>query len=221
MDTLEILKHNELFSGLEEEELSIIANLTKKRTVPKNTMVISEGDTASSLFIIKTGRVNVTLSNEQGKEIILSALRQGDHFGELSLLDDEPRSANVITVEKCEFLVLTKQEFYPLLIQNASIAISIIKYLCHRVRLITNIAEGLALTDVYGRLVKLLMDLAVPQESGGKLVIELPLTHKEISMRVGSSREMVSRIMSELEKGNYLTTENKKITINKKLPLAW
>jgi len=221
METFEILKHNELFSGLEEKELLAIAELTKKRTVPKNTLVISEGDTASSLFIIKEGRVIVTLANEQGKEIILSTLRQGDHFGELSLLDGEPRSANVIAVEKCEFLVLNKQDFYPLLTQHSSIAIGIIKYLCHRVRLITNVAEGLALMDVYGRLVKLLTELAEPDEASGKLVIALPLTHKEISMRVGSSREMISRIMSELEKGQYLSTENKKITINKKLPLAW
>lgn len=221
METLEILKNNELFSELEEEELLALAKLAKKRTVPKNTLVISEGDTASSLFIIKEGRVNVTLSNEQGKEIILSTLLPGDHFGELSLLDGEPRSANVIAVEKCEFLILNKHDFYPLLEQHVSIAIGIIKYLCHRVRLITNIAEGLALTDVYGRLVKLLMDLAEPDEKTGKLVIDLPLTHKEISMRVGSSREMISRIMSELEKGHYLSTENKRITINKKLPVAW
>ncbi|MGR9052948.1 MAG: Crp/Fnr family transcriptional regulator [Gammaproteobacteria bacterium] len=221
METLEILKLSELFTGLEETELLALAELTKKRTVPKNTLVISEGDTASSLFIIKEGRVNVTLSNEQGKEIILSSLSQGDHFGELSLLDDEPRSANVIAVEKCEFLILTKQDFYPLLMKNSSIALSIIKYLCHRIRLLTNTAEGLALTDVYGRLVKLLTELAEPDEASGKLIIERPLTHKEISMRVGSSREMISRIMSELEKGHYLTTENKKITINKKLPTAW
>ncbi|MEE9354026.1 MAG: Crp/Fnr family transcriptional regulator [Methylococcaceae bacterium] len=220
MDLIAILKNVDLFSGLDKTQLLTLADLTKKRTVPKNTLVISEGDTSSSLFIIKTGSVNVMLTNEHGKEIILSTLRQGDYFGELSLFDEEPRSANVITAEKCEFLTLNKQDFLPMLEKYPSMAIAAIKYLCHRVRLVTNIAEGLALTDVYGRLVKLLNDLAVADESG-RLIIKYSLTHKEIAMRVGSSREMVSRILSELEKGAYISIEHKKITLNKKLPIAW
>lgn len=220
MDTLEILRHSELFNGLEEEEISALSVLVKKRTVPKNTLIISEGDTANSLFIVKEGKVNVTLSNEQGKEIIFSTLAQGSHFGELSLLDGEPRSSNVISIEKCELLILHKEDFRLLMKQHPSIAFSIIKYLCRRVRTLTNIAEGLALMDVYQRLVKLLTGMAEAKENG-KFVIEIPLTHKDIAMRVGSSREMISRILSELEKGQYLSIENKKITINKKLPSAW
>lgn len=152
--------------------------------------------------------------------MILSTLQQGDHFGELSLLDEDPRSANIITVEKCEFIIIQRADFYAFLKQHASIAISVIKYLCQRVRFITNIAQGLALLDVYGRLVKLLDSLAESGENGQK-VIALPLTHKDIALRIGSSREMISRILSELEKGQYLTITNKLITINRKLPSAW
>jgi CRP/FNR family cyclic AMP-dependent transcriptional regulator len=220
MDSIEILRSSELFSELEEEQILAISGLIKKRTAPKNTLIIQEGDTSDSLFIIKEGKVNVTLSNDQGKEIILSTLTKGAHFGELSLLDDDPRSSNVIAVEKCEFLILHKHDFISLMKQHPSIAFGIIKYLCRQVRSITQTAERLALMDVYQRLVNLLTDMARPNEAG-KLVIETPLTHKEIAMRVGSSREMISRIMSELEKGQYLSSENKKITVHKKLPLAW
>jgi CRP/FNR family transcriptional regulator, cyclic AMP receptor protein len=220
METIDILKNNELFKGLQESDIKVVAELTTKKIVQKNTIVISEGDTSSSMYLIKQGKVNVTLTNDEGKEMILSTLQQGDNFGELSLLDDDPRSANVIALEKCEFIVLHKSDFYQLLSQHPAIAISVIKYLCQRVRFITNIAQSLALLDVYGRLVKLLQSLASPSEDG-RLIVSLPLTHKDIASRVGSSREMISRIMSELEKGQYLTTENKIITLNKKLPSAW
>lgn len=220
MNTIDILRSNELFKNLDEAELKSLAGLTNKRTVPKNTLVISEGDISSSMYLISQGKVNVTVGNEEGKEMILTTLQVGDHFGELALIDDEPRSANVIAVEKCEFIVLHRAEFVHLLKQNSRLAIEVIKFLCHRIRFITSIAQGLALLDVYGRLSKLLYSLAEPGENG-LLQIKHPLTHKDIALRIGSSREMISRIISELEKGRYLTVDHKVITINQKLPSAW
>ncbi len=220
METIEILKKNDLFKDLDEADLHAIAELTKTRKVAKNTYVINEGDEDSTMYIIKQGTVNVMVANDEGKEMILTTLKPGDQFGELSLLDAEPRSANVISNEKCEFLLIHKAPFYKLLEENSAIAISIIKYLCNKVRLITYLAQGLALMDVYGRLVKLLLDLSEINEEGEQ-VVTIPLTHKDIALRVGSSREMISRILKELETGNYLTIEHKIIKINKKLPLAW
>lgn len=220
METIEVLKNNELFKELDESELQHVAALVTHKTVLKNTLVISEGDMSTSMYLIKKGKVNVLVANEEGKEMLLSTLLEGDHFGELALLDESPRSANVMTLEKCEFMILHRADFYELLQQHSSIAIRIIKYLCQRVRFITNIAQGLALLDVYGRLVKLLNSLAEPGPDG-RLAINIPLTHKDIALRVGSSREMISRIFGELERGQYLSVEHKFITINKKLPLAW
>tara|TARA_R110002073_G_scaffold260483_1_gene423366 strand:- start:332 stop:997 length:666 start_codon:yes stop_codon:yes gene_type:complete len=219
-DIIDILKNNEVFKELESSDLEMVAALTVTKTVPKNTFLINEGDDSTPLYIIKSGKVNVTLSNENGKAIILGTLCQGDHFGEIGLLDDKPRSANIITLEKCELIVLHKTGFYDLLINNSMISIGIIRYLCRRIRLITNSVHGLALLDVYGRLVKLLTDLSVSEESGTR-VIKTPLTHRDIAMRIGSSREMISRIFSELEKGGYLSVSNRIITIKKKLPPAW
>lgn len=220
MDTIEILKRNDLFKELDESELQAVAALTKTRKATKHTFIINEGDDDSCMYIIKEGTVNVVVSNEEGKEMILTTLKPGDQFGELSLLDAQPRSASVISNEKCEFLVIHKAPFYQLLKENSVIAINIVKYLCAKVRIITFFAEGLALTDVYGRLARLLLDLAETNEQGEQ-VIPIPLTHKDIALRVGSSREMISRILKELETGNYVQIENKIIKITKKLPLAW
>ena len=220
VDTIEILKKNDLFKELDETELIAVAALTKTRKATKNTFIINEGDDENCMYIIKQGTVNVVVANEEGKEMILTTLRPGDQFGELSLLDAQPRSASVISNEKCEFLVIHKAPFYKLLEENPVISINIIKFLCAKVRFITFIAEGLALRDVYGRLVKLLLDISETNEQGEQ-VVPIPLTHKDIALRVGSSREMISRILKELETGKYVTIENKIIKINKKLPLSW
>lgn len=220
METLEFFNNCDFFKGLPEEELKILGDVAKSRKVGKNTLVINEGDVSSTMYFIKEGRVNATLSNEDGKEVILSSLKKGDHFGELSLLDGEPRSSNIITMEKCEFLILHKDDLFKMMQQDSRIAINVIKYLCSRIRYITRNVESLALMDVYGRLVRLLHDLS-EESAEGKLIVQQPLTHKDIALRVGSSREMISRILKELEKGEYLSVENKIITINKKLPLAW
>ena len=219
-DTIQVLKCSDLFEGLNDQELLLLAEFTKVRKVGKNTLLINEGDESGSMYFIKEGSVNVTVANEDGKEMILTSLHQGDHFGELSLLDSEPRSTNILTTEKCEFIVINRNDFYRLLEKNSTLAINVIKYLCSQIRHITKNVESLALMDVYGRLVKLLVDLAVPTSTGER-VVEMPLTHRDIALRIGSSREMISRILKELEKGEYLTIENKVITIRKKLPLAW
>jgi CRP/FNR family transcriptional regulator, cyclic AMP receptor protein len=220
METIELLKANQLFKALEDTELKIIAGLTTQKTVPKNTLIISKGDESNAMYLIKQGKVKVTLDNEDGKELILTTLKEGDNFGELSLLDDSPRSANVFTLENSVLVILHKTDFYQLLKQNPLVSMAVIKYLCQRVRVVTEVAQGLALTDVYGRTIKLLHDLSVPSENG-KLIVSTPLTHQDIASRVGCGREMVTNILKSLKKGDYLTVKNKIFTINKKLPQAY
>ena len=220
METIELLKSNQLFKDLGEAELGIIAGLTTQKSVPKNTLVISEGDDTSAMYVIKEGKVKVTLTNEDGKELILTTLQHGDNFGELALLDDNQRSANVYALENCVFIVLHKADFFQLLKHNSLVSMGVIRYLCKKVRYATEIAQSLALLDVYGRLVKLLHDLSVPSENG-KLVVATPMTHQDIASRVGCGREMITNILKGLKKGRYLTIENKIITINKKLPQAY
>jgi CRP/FNR family transcriptional regulator, cyclic AMP receptor protein len=213
------LKNTELFNSLDDGEIEAVIDSIKIKTVPKNTPVIIAGDNSNTLYIIKEGYVNVTSCNEEGKEIILSVLNVGDIFGELSLFDDKPRSANVVTVEKCVLLILDKADFLKLLNQNPKIAIQVIKYLCQRIRFSNSITQSLALMDVYERLKNFLYTMAT-LEVDGKWVIDKPMSQREIASHIGSGREVISRILSELVEGDYLTIDRKIITINKKLPKA-
>lgn len=215
--TIEFLKNIDIFNGLDDENLAHIIERMKLKTVPKNNTLIIAGDSSNTLFIIKSGSVNVVASNENGKEVILSTLYAGDIVGELALLDGKPRSADVVTREKCELYTLSAPDFYGLIKNNPDVALQIIKYLCQRVRFTNNIAQSLALMDVYERLKTFLYDTATDM-GDGTFVIDKPLTHKEIASHVGSGREIVSRILGELAEGNYITVEHKRITINKKLP---
>lgn len=214
-----MLANISLFEGLSEETLRPLLNRAAKKVVPKNTIVISEGDQSDSLYVILNGRVKVFLQDEEGKEIILNFHGPGEYFGELALVDDRPRSASVMTVEKAVFLVISKDDFRHYLADHPDVALILIKGLCRRMRLLTDSVKSLALMDVYGRVAKLLLSLAQPRQ--GKMVIESGVTHQEIANRVGASREMVGRILRDLATGGYIHIEGKTITINEKLPPAW
>ena len=219
METIEILKNNGLFGGLEEGQLKTLADLAKQKKVKKKTFIIKEGENSNEMYLIKKGKVEVMLNNNDGKELILSTLLEGESFGELSLLDNKPRSANVVSLEDCVLLTINQVDFYEFLRNNSKAAIEVIKYLCRQLRLTNSIAHSYALMDVYERLRKYLYSVA-EREPGGRLMIRAPLTHKEIAVNICTGREVVSRMLRGLEKDGYLTVKNKRITILKKLPSA-
>ena len=208
-----------IFAGLSEEELALIEQRAVSRSYPKGSMVIREGEEAISLYLIISGAVKIFMDNEEGKEIILNTQGPGEHFGELALVDDQPRSASVMTTQQSKFMVITKQQFKDVLTHHPDIAIGMIKNLSRRVRLLSDNVKSLALLDVYGRLAKTLLILS--KEKDGKLVIEEKLTQQDIANRIGSSREMVARILKDLVTGGYISIDNKHITINEKLPQAY
>lgn len=214
-----MLKHIPLFAGLTEDELALLEQRSNTRTFPKNAILINEGDDTDSLYIIQTGRVRVFMSNEEGKEIILNEQGPGEHFGELALLDDTPRSASVMAMERTQVSVISRQDFRDVLLNHPGIALSLIKDLSRRVRLLSENVKNLALLDVYGRVAKTLIGMARHIE--GRLTIESRPTQQDIANHIGASREMVSRILKDLETGGYITITKKQIFINDKLPNAY
>lgn len=214
-----MLKNVSLFTDLPEEAVNAVSALATTRTYSKNTIIISEGDDSDSLYAVLSGKVKVYLSDDEGKEIIINILSGGDYFGELALLDDEPRSASVMTLEESKLAVLSKTAFEDCLKKNPQVALPIIKGLSTRLRNLTENVKSLALMDVYGRVARTLLEMAEPV--GENLVINQRLTQREIASMVGASREMVSRILKDLSVGGYITIQNKTITINEKLPHAW
>lgn len=214
------LKSLPLFGQLGEEEICSLSSRVSLKTYPKHTILVSEGDETDSLFIIENGKVKVYLSDEEGKEVIINILEDGDYFGELALLDDKPRSASVMTLEECRVWLISKKDFETWLLQHPQITILLLKDMSSRLRQLTDNVKSLALMDVYGRVARTLLHLA-KQQGDDKLVIDQRLTQQDIANMVGASREMVSRIMKDLVAGGYVSIERNAIIIHEKLPSHW
>jgi len=203
---------------LAEETLRAIASTGIVRTFPKNAVLINEGDTGDSLYIVLSGRVKVYASNEAGREIVLSFFGPGEYVGEMSL-DGSPRSASVMTVDTTSFAVVNRASFREFILAHPDFALHLIERLIQRVRATTESVKSLALSDVYGRLVRLVMTLAV--ERDGVLIVPERLTQQDIAERVGASRDMISRLLKDLVAGGYLAIKEKTITVLKKPPSGW
>lgn len=217
--TAEMLKSVPLFSNLSDQELAAVSSISVVRTYPKHSLIINEGDTNDSLFVVLSGKLKVFLSDEEGKEIILDIKGAGDHFGEMALLDEQPRSACLMCLEKSRLMVISADHFKDYLLQNPPAGLMVMGELCQRIRSLNEQVKDLALKNVYERLAKTLTQLA--QQDEDELVIADKLTQQDLANMVGSSREMVSRIFNDLVKGGYITREKNRIVINQKLPARW
>ncbi len=206
-------------SAITEPFVRQLASLGRLRTYPKNTVFITEGDSSDSVFVILTGKVKVFIADTEGHEMTLDIQGPGEYVGEMAL-DGNPRSASVMTLESTAFAVVARDPIREAIRRDPDFALDIIAKIIDRARLATNSVKDLALLDVYGRVARLLLTLAVEQEDG-KLMIPEKLTQQEISERVGASRDMVSRIFRDLTAGGYISVENRIITINKKPPARW
>ena len=195
-----------------------LAALGRVRSYPKNTVFITEGDSSDSVFVILAGRVKIFLSDTEGHEMILDTQGPGEYVGEMAL-DGNPRSASVMTTEPTTFAVVSRDPIKEAIRRNPDFALDMIAKIIDRARLATNSVKDLALLDVYGRVARLLLNMAV--ERNGKLEIPEKLTQQEIAERVGASRDMVSRIFRDLTAGGYISVESRHITINKKPPARW
>jgi len=206
-------------SPLQPETLRAIAATGVIRSFPRNTVLINEGDVGDSLYIVLNGRVKVFASNEAGREFIIDFHGPGEYVGEMSL-DGARRSASVITVEPTTCAVVNRAHFREFILAHPDFGMHLIERLIHRVRVTTSNLKSLALSDVYGRLVRLLNALAETGE-GGRQTVPEKLTQQDIADRVGASRDMIGKLMKDLIAGGYLSVEDRTITILKKLPTGW
>ncbi len=215
----DILKNIPLFSCLNDEEISILSQIAVERTYLKNTIIITEGDASTSLYAVCSGKANAISISPDGRQIILNTFRSGDYFGEMSFIDAEPRCATVETRKLTRMLILSRDQFSHILLSNPETSFRLMKGLLGKLRKATSQIEDLVFSDVYGRVSRLLLHLAKPRND--MRMIEEKLTHQEIADMVGSSREMVSRILKELSVGEYIAIKKKVITIKKELPYSW
>lgn len=207
-----------VFADLSDDELSVLAAHAVQRKLKKNAIVVNKGDESETLYIVVEGRLRMYLDDESGNEITVRLLGPGDVFGELALFTGAPRTSNVMTMEPCTLLALTRSQLTDCLTIDSELAFRIIRALAQRIQEMMEDMSTLGLLDVYGRLRRTLEKLA--KENDGKH-INYRLTHQDLANMVGSSREMVSRILRDLTAGGYITVHDKQITINKDLPTGW
>ena len=189
------------------------------RSYKKNSVIINEGDVGESLFVLLQGRVKVYATDETGREITYGNIDAGDYFGEMSL-DGGPRSASVMTVEPSVCAVLTRSSVREHLVAQPAFAMELVTQVIRRARDATETARKMALLDVYGRVISTLESEEGPGRAEAPVLLQ-QITHQSIASRVGASREMVSRLLKDLEKGGYIELGVKKITLLKKLPARW
>lgn len=201
------------------DALQTLASRAKVIKFPKKAMIVSEGDQTSSLYVILSGKVRVFGSNDKDKEVTLLIQEPGSYFGELALLSDEPRSAAVEAQEKTVCAVIAKGDFIHWLKQNPDAAINLLKVLSEKVRFLTEKVKQMALSNVYERTIKVLQDMA--EKEGDVYVIHNRPTQQELASMVGSSREMVNKVMKELTKGGYISVDDKSLRIENTPPAAW
>ena len=198
--------------------LDAIAPRGSARTFAANAILINEGDTTDSLYIVLSGRVKVYASSDDGREVVLTEYGPGEYFGELSI-DGARRSASIKALEPCSCRVVQGSELRQFLAEHPDFAMHLTHKLIGMVRRLTEQVRSLALQDVYGRMVRVLTELSEPV--GDERVVRQKLTQQDIADRIGSSREMVNRVMKELTTGGYIGQRDGRLVIRRKLPAAW
>jgi CRP/FNR family cyclic AMP-dependent transcriptional regulator len=212
-----VLKAVPLFSSFPDEQLRMLASVVTRRSVPRSTTIMASGDATDSLYIVLSGRLKVMMSDAEGKEVILSILGSGEFFGEMGLIDDAPRSASVVAIEPCELLCIAKRDFKKCLAENFEMAMAVMRGLVRRLREADRKIGSLALLDVYGRVARLLLDMSETVE--GEKVVTKRLPKQDIAKMIGASREMVSRVMKDLQMGGYIEVRGSNIVLRDSIVL--
>lgn len=202
-----------LFAELDDKELGDIAAVAKPRRYAKDDVIFHADESGDVFCLIREGKVKITMISPEGKEIILSMMGPGEFFGEMALLDDEPRSATVVATEPLELVTIWRSDFLQILAENFNLTRKVLAVLSRRLRSASNRIESLATMDVYGRLARFFLDLA--KENGkvldnGYVAVTRP-THQSIANMIGTSRETVSRLIHDLMKQGLLLSEGKTI----------
>jgi CRP/FNR family transcriptional regulator, cyclic AMP receptor protein len=209
------LRQVPIFRSLDDPQIERLGELTIRRPYLKGRVIIMAEDKGDSLFIIESGEVKVSIFHEDGREIILSLLGPGEVFGELSLLDGRPRSANVTAHEDTSLVVLRRPDFLRLLTEVPQMAESLLEELAGRLRRTDDQVEGLALLNVANRISRTVLQLATDRgiETDRGIRIKDRPTHQEIANMTGTTRESVSRVFRQLEDQGYIAVEGRDILV--------
>ena len=212
---ISVLKYIPLFSELAEEDLKEIVKLAVRQIYKKDNMILIEEEIGSTMFIILDGRVKISRISEDGREVILSILSEGDFFGEMSILDGQNRSANLVTLEDSKIMVVRMEDFLKMLRDYPQIAINLLKELAHRLRRSDSQIKSLSLQNATGKVASTLLRIADDSGKIHKGQVEIPRLppQQDLANMAGTSRETISRVLKSLSKLGYLKKEGSRLII--------
>jgi CRP/FNR family transcriptional regulator, cyclic AMP receptor protein len=191
-----------------------------ERSYKKKSIIISEGDSGDTLFVLLEGSVRVFGQDSNGKEVTYGHIEAPSYFGEMSL-DGGPRSASIEATIACKCAVITRERVRAELATSPELATELITKIIARARAATDTVRSMALKDAYGRLREVLEQLASEPDESGHRKIKPGTTHASLALQIGTSREMVSKILRDLEAGGHIKTLTRHIFLAKNLPMRW
>jgi CRP/FNR family transcriptional regulator, cyclic AMP receptor protein len=197
-----------------------LAETGAERNYKKKSIIISEGDNGDTFFVLLEGSVRVFGQDANGREVTYGNIDSPSYFGEMSL-DGGPRSASIEASTACRCAVITRERVKAEIANNPELASELISKIIARARAATDTVRSMALKDAYGRLREVLEQLASAPDAYGHRRIKSGTTHASLALQIGTSREMVSKLLRDLEKGGYIGGAGRAILIVKKLPMQW
>ena len=204
-----ILKTVPLFSLLSDPQLAALFPAIQHRIYPRHSFMLRAGEKAEALYVMLAGRARVGIDDGEGREVTLTVIGPNEFFGEMSLIDDKPRSASVEAIDQCEVLYISKAAFMTCLKDNFEIAMMVLRAVVGRLREADQKIASLALMDVHGRVARLIMDHQ--REVNDNWVVDTG--SEEMARMVGASREMVSRVLKEMRDSGLIRREKRKIIV--------
>lgn len=210
----DLLRRVVLFRSLSDEMLSGLAGHLRRRAFRRDTMLFHKDQAGDALYIIESGRIRIFMPAEGGEELTVDLLGPGDVFGEMALLDGQPRSASAVTLEDAVLHTLAREEFQRQLALSPALAGAVLQLLSARVRHVMEYAETLGFLDVYGRVANALLTMAERhgvREDG--LVINVDLTQTELATMVGATRERINKALTAFREQGLIEFRGKKIVI--------
>ncbi len=214
LSNLDLLRRVPLFSLLTVTQAEVISGAVTKQRYKRGEVLVEQGQKSNALAILLTGRARVVSADSRGREVILATLGPGDYIGEMSIIDNEPHSATVRAEVQTDVLLLGRADFARCLAENASMSLVVMRGLVKRLRHADRKIESLALLDVYGRVAHALLEFAV-QDVQGQWIIREKISRQDLAKMVGASREMVSRVMKDLEERAFIQTLPSGVTLLK------
>ncbi len=215
MMDIDVLRSIPLFSELNDKQLEEISRHCIRQIYKKDNMVLIEEEVGSTMFVILDGRVKISRISDEGREVILSILCDGDFFGEMAILDGQTRSANAVTLEDTQMLIIRRENFLQMLYDYPQIAINLLKELAHRLRRSDSQIKSLSLQNALGRVASTLLRIA--DDSGiikqGKVEISQLPPQQDLANMAGTSRETISRVIKSLSQLGYIKKEGSKLII--------